>query len=1157
MLLGSTYLTGALAARQLYAHSMETLWVTVGIVILALTLIDVFLTALNYDEAGFLAGRLAAWQWKALRSITRRLSRRWRPIALRQVTGLQIMVTIFAWIAGVTVGNGLIYYGSMHGKNFLFDGVSSGLFAAMYFSAAQLATVGTSQLSPNTDILRVLSIMETITGVILVSLILTFLLGVYQVISDLRALSAKFSSSSPGSANVAETLAPFFPNGKPAGIDRHLQGISDSLSSYTDGLRLHHAAYYFQSGRESFSLPFSMHMVSGTIGAFRWGLPTGHPSTQEPVLIQLGHQFDEFREYLHPLIGWQSTDVPETVDYTEFLAIMDTHAVPAPHEAATPTRLWALEFRWLNQDMARLTQSRQAPDPADAYRRYCQWLPFAYAARQATSAVSADLDYQPLMDLRPRTANRAADGAPRPVLPSVPTPKPEGDSTWWQRFWRRRVILIDPGMTRLLSALRAVVAALATALTLFAVFGAVGAESSSAALFGAMMAMSTSPGFGRRPRALGLIAIVPIGLAIGLSSIIPHSTVWTMAIMVILAMVSVGIGRLGKGLGQMGQLLFIAYYFTLLMHLRAVDLPQYLAAAGVGVAWAFVVNVLISRQSIDHVLKGGVMAFEQRLAMTLDPVIDAVAWSRWDPDINKRVRVDLRQMMRSAAFLGGQLRDAEPGQAADAEHAGILRQRIFDTELAMVNLIAAARNVTAAALPVAIRAVLSGQLDGLQQQLGGYRKESRWLMGGGSTRPAVGAAGRDAGYLVPEDWPADARRLSMACREMGAAIVALRAAQAADLRNQTSHELAGKAAADVSHGNGAPEPNPPESNAGVANNYWRRVIQSGLTTGVALGIGSIISPSYQYWAALPAYQVLGGSDGETFVRGAQRIVGTVTGATVGFAIAVYSQNNSLIVFPALLICIFLTSYFRDVSAPLTSFWQTMMFAQLYEVLGKLTQETVEIRVLETIVGAVVALLVAALVLPTRTRSKLGAEVAALAGITEGIVRTELARLEGGDEDHAKSLAAKVTALNRQLRRINATAVPLRRNSGSMETGGIEAKMTAVWSLVYYTRHLMVAVDLAVQKPGRSNYPELREVAEQLTGNLAALQTALLGGPMEDIQEDLDIPVDGVDVGDPLFEVLTCMARIQQTVLLLGANMSTAEGLGIGEKRDSPMSGVNR
>lgn len=245
MLLGSTYLTGALAARQLYAHSMETLWVTVGIVILALTLIDVFLTALNYDEAGFLAGRLAAWQWKALRSITRRL------------------------------------------------------FAAMYFSAAQLATVGTSQLSPNTDVLR--------------------------------ALSAKFSSSSPGSANVAETLAPFFPNGKPVGIDGHLQGISDSLSSYTDGLRLQHAAYYFQSGRESFSL-------------------------------QLGHQFDEFREYLHPLIGWQSTDVPETVDYTEFLAIMDTHAVHAPHEAATPTRLWALEFRWLNQDMARLTQSRQGLD---------------------------------------------------------------------------------------------------------------------------------------------------------------------------------------------------------------------------------------------------------------------------------------------------------------------------------------------------------------------------------------------------------------------------------------------------------------------------------------------------------------------------------------------------------------------------------------------------------------------------------------------------------------------------------------------------------------------------------------------------------------------------------------------------------------------------
>jgi hypothetical protein len=34
---------------------MHALWVALGIIILGLGLLDLFLTALNYDEAGFLA----------------------------------------------------------------------------------------------------------------------------------------------------------------------------------------------------------------------------------------------------------------------------------------------------------------------------------------------------------------------------------------------------------------------------------------------------------------------------------------------------------------------------------------------------------------------------------------------------------------------------------------------------------------------------------------------------------------------------------------------------------------------------------------------------------------------------------------------------------------------------------------------------------------------------------------------------------------------------------------------------------------------------------------------------------------------------------------------------------------------------------------------
>ena len=369
---------------------MHVVWVTLGIALLALGFLDVFLTTLNYDEAGFLAARLCTLQWRCIRGVTRRLSRRWRPVVLRQVTGLQIALSVMTWLGCVIVGFGFIYYGLTYETNFQYDGrdFGPGLFSAMFLSAAQLATVGTSQITAATDVLRVLTIAETLSGLVLVSLILTFLLGVFQVASDLRTLCANFLATERDTGDVVATLGPYFPQGQPTGLDGHLQAISDSFWAYADGLRLHHITYYFQSGRDQFSLPFALHMMARTLAALRWGLPSGHAAAMEPVLARIILQFEQFADYLHDMLGWTSTAVPESVSFDEFSAANDgTCGAPDP---------WVGRFLRLNRDMARLARLDPLVDPREAYERYQQWLPFAYRAQQVTAAVSRDLDYQPV-----------------------------------------------------------------------------------------------------------------------------------------------------------------------------------------------------------------------------------------------------------------------------------------------------------------------------------------------------------------------------------------------------------------------------------------------------------------------------------------------------------------------------------------------------------------------------------------------------------------------------------------------------------------------------------------------------------------------------------------------------------------------------------------
>jgi hypothetical protein len=368
---------------------MHEAWVILGVLVLLVGFVDVFLVVLNYDETGFLATRICRWQWYCLRSVTRRLSRRWRPLALRQVTGLNILLSVTIWLGFVVIGFGFIYYGLMVGANFDYGGrgVGAGLFSAMYLSAAQLSTVGTSQVNAQTDLLRTLTIAETLSAPLLITLILTFLLGVYQVIRDLRTLASNFSDAEQGVGNPLANLAPYFPDGR--GLDGYLQAISNSFWSYADGLRMHHVAYFFQSGRDQFSLPYVLYAFGETLAALHWGLPAGSCLSEQPLLTRLMSQFGRFVEYLHDQLGWTDT-APSPVSFEEFSA--------AYGGAAQITDQWAGRFLRLIRNMERLAKLAPANDSQEVYTRYRQWLPFAYRCERARSEVSRDLDYQPTLE---------------------------------------------------------------------------------------------------------------------------------------------------------------------------------------------------------------------------------------------------------------------------------------------------------------------------------------------------------------------------------------------------------------------------------------------------------------------------------------------------------------------------------------------------------------------------------------------------------------------------------------------------------------------------------------------------------------------------------------------------------------------------------------
>lgn len=1152
---------------------MDALWIGLGFVVLAVTLLDVFLTALNYDEAGVISGRIARGLWKLIRRFTRRLTRRWRPVVLRQVIGMQVIATILWWIVGTIIGYGLIYLGSMQGNNFTYSGVKADLFGAMYFSTAQLSTVGTSQLTPNTDFLRILSVVQTLSGVVLVSLILTFLLGVYDVVSRLRALSVQFYSAGSGVGEPIPSLVPYFPGGNEIGLDSHLESVADAFDSYTDGIRLHHEAYYFQSGRDTFSLPYSIDMLAGIIGALRWGLPASNPVTQQPTLEPLTAQFGDFAGYMHQLLRWTGNEVPATVSAADFAR--QVRAELATGKAPRRRRihpaegdLWVHEFIQVNQEMAALVNAKPFEDVDEAYTRYSEWLPFAFRAQEFSDAVTRDLDYQPVYSA---PQDRA------PIARLAPAPKPttnRSDDRGVKALFARRVTLIDPGFSRLNSALRALLGAALAVVILVVGLPAIGQPAFPAAIFGGMIAMFTSAssggGHGLR-RLASLISLVPVGIALGLSTVVPHEPLPSSLVLALLAFTAVAASLLGKKFGGLGQLAFMSYYFTLLLDLQADESLLFVGAAGVGVLSSVLLQMVPNKGARARVVKGGVAAFEHRIVRALDAIIDTVSSARWDPDLMRRTRAGLRQVHHLASSLTGQLTGDNPDIGLSAEQAAALRIRVHDVELAFVNLYAKSRSATGSGIPLDVRAHLAGVLQSLQTRIASYPDQPAWASSPDDhtmdTTPAV--AESLPAEIRPTDaaahWPRAARRVLMDAHELQNAIDVLHLTRAADLTSDgVDPEPEDIAPADVESADTAsvavqntsdetaaagtstaPSANAPTAAAGDPTPVWRRAVQAGASTLVALLLGSLVSTTHQYWAAMPAYQAIGGSDGETFVKGTQKVFGTVLGAITGFAIAITVGPEPAILLPILGLCVFAMTYFRSVSSPLTSFWMMMMFAMLYEFMGRLNTEAIEVRIAETIIGAGVALIVAALILPTRTRSKYAMQAAQLAKTVDSITTTAIDLWKRNRQPSAEELAAlskdEVTMTD-QLRELQATANPLRYGSGAFEPGGIENQLTAFWELLYYTRHFIASTEQGRRAKAHLTTEQWEQLEASTAQNFDALVAAYQGRVPGPVRPDIGIDDLG-DQDEPRAAefALRALARANQTVAIMATDLAPQAG----------------
>lgn len=162
-----------------------------GVLLLLAVAQDVFQTVLFPSSGrGVLRKPLESAVWHAFRWAARLARGRAQRNVLAYCGPAQIAVLLGAWFLVLVVGWALIYQPALGSGIVSGDGhTDTGWTTAIYYSGFLITTLGTGDYVPATGLWRILAIVETASGFVTISMIITYFLNVYGNLTTRNAFA--------------------------------------------------------------------------------------------------------------------------------------------------------------------------------------------------------------------------------------------------------------------------------------------------------------------------------------------------------------------------------------------------------------------------------------------------------------------------------------------------------------------------------------------------------------------------------------------------------------------------------------------------------------------------------------------------------------------------------------------------------------------------------------------------------------------------------------------------------------------------------------------------------------------------------------------------------------------------------------------------------
>ncbi|WP_407272128.1 FUSC family protein [Radiobacillus sp. PE A8.2] len=577
---------------------------------------------------------------------------------------------------------------------------------------------------------------------------------------------------------------------------------------------------------------------------------------------------------------------------------------------------------------------------------------------------------------------------------------------------------------------------------------------------------------------LGLAAV--FGITVG--SILSGNAFYTGTLLVLLIFCAFYFSRFGSRYFTMGLLGFMTSYMSSLLNISTSQLPWFYVGVVVGVSFAYLYNFIIFKNSAA-VLRRSMDSYHLQANLTLNQLINVIK----NPNLNKSRAQSLeKNMHRLRAFareVSGDLNEEDVQTIWPGLTVSQLRLYLFDTSMLVETLTDVLKQLK--------------QADALETEE--LRRILGWVVK--TLRDTeVLAPNYKAQHLVEAENAVQALRLLLMDLRLDENSWLFLIRRIESIANHVIDSAVDMQQA-LQGGNRPGEDFPllVEENAGNEGNETglkvttKKALQALVAGTIAIVAGYIISPIQPYWIILTTLFVLLGTEsvGRTYIKGFQRSLGTIFGAVIGLFLAKLLSGNTEIEVTLLFIVVFLAFYFFAVSYTLMCLFVTILIAFMYDILlGGISFHLLGARVVDTVVGALIALAVSAVIFPTTTKDK----------VTDSFV-IYLVELRRYVLDYVKRFSVTVDVkwlsgsafeLDQKLYAINNSAQPFIQRPSVFSDSNVGQIITTITAINYYAKHLVAS---SYQK--EFDYPQklaadFVQVEEKLQHNIEVLCTLVKG-----------------------------------------------------------------